>query len=108
MALQAGDLNKRITLLCPFFETSETGQRVKMWRETCKLWAQIQSVDNKTATGDGTIVHNSEYKFYVRRRKGITDEMRISWDGRTFELTGAPLDWQSDQRWLTLVCREVR
>lgn len=106
--LQAGDLNKRITLLSLFKGRDAAGQKVEIWREHCKLWAQMRCTQNSTATGDGTIVHDTEYRFYVRRRTDITDQMRIQWGGRTFELTGPPLDWQDDTRWMTIVTKEVR
>lgn len=108
MSLQAGDLNKRITLLSPFVTVTPSGQRTQEYKEVMRLWAQMRCVSNKTASEDGAIVHDTEYRFYVRRRSDLTDAMRIQWNGRTFELTGPPLDWQEDSRWMTLVTQEVR
>lgn len=108
MSLQAGDLSKRITILSPFVKVTPSGQKVTEYHRLMDLWAQVKCAGNKVLTDDGAIVHDTEYRFYVRRRSDITDGMRVQWRGRTFELTGPPLDWLEDSRWMTLVTREVR
>ena len=47
------------------------------------------------------------YQFYIRRRSGITGNMRIRWKERTFELLGPPIDWKNEKNGLTLMAREV-
>lgn len=107
--MEAGKLNTKIQLLEFKQLPSATNQKTKgqyvPWRES--IWAQVKCTQAKETEENGAIAFVTVYKFFIRRREGILPNMRILWRGRTFELTGAPVDWASETTGLTLLAREV-
>lgn len=106
--MDAGRLNKKITLLRFERKQSSTNQKTKgkytPWKT---VWAEVLCTQTKQSEQDGAVVFITSYRFHIRKRPGITGSMRISWDGRVFELTGPPIDWTKEKGGLTLVAREV-
>lgn len=107
MAVQVGRLNKRITLQKPGFTRLPSGQKVPEWLPFCTVWAEVQCTDSRAVSAEGLIQHEGLYRFYVRWRRGITAQMRVLWDDRTFEQVGPPADWKGEKDGLTLLCREL-
>lgn len=105
--MEAWKLRHKIVIQKRSLTRTAAGQRVGEWVDFATVWAQIQCTDSKSVDSDGVIQHEGLYKFFIRWRKGITAEMRILWDGRTFELTGPPVDWKTERRGLTLLAREL-
>lgn len=105
--MNAGRLNKRITIQRRTPSRAPSGQPVDKWTDHKTLWAEVVCTDSRTATADGVVQHEGLYRFYIRWTSGITAEMRILWDGRIFELTGPPADWKSNRIGLTLLAREL-
>ena len=105
--MDAGKLNRRITIQRREVKRTASGQRVGDWVDYCTVWAQIQCTDSKTVDSDGVVVHEGIYKFFIRWRTGITAEMRVLYGDRVFELTGPPADWKDERSGLTLLAREI-
>lgn len=106
--MRAGKLNKRIVIQEQVIETKPSGQKVPgEWVDKFRLWAQVKCTDSRAINDDGVIQHEATYKFYIRKRKGITAQMRILWDNRTFVLVGPPVDWMDDRTGLTLIAKEL-
>lgn len=106
--MQAGRLNQKITLLKFEREESATNQKTKgryvPWKE---VWAEALCTQTQTSEEGGAVVFITRWKFNIRKRPGIQGNMRIAWKGRTFELTGPPIDWSHEKNGLTLMAREV-
>lgn len=69
------------------------------------MWAQKKVTAGKAAESFDATQHQSTVKFYIRKIAGITAEMRVVHQGRVYELTGPPVDWE-DGRGLTLLTVE--
>lgn len=105
--MEAGKLNKRITIQKQVPKTTASNQKVSDWEDVCTVWAQVKCTSSQAVGDDGIIQHEATYKFYIRRRKGITAQMRIMWDDRIFNLVGPPIDWSEERTGLTLVAKEL-
>lgn len=105
--MDAGKLRHRITIQKLEKTRSPSGQMVGDWVDVCTVWAQAKCTASKAVTDDGVIQHEGLYKFFIRYRPGITAEMRVLWEGRTFELVGPPADWEAEKSGLTLICKEL-
>lgn len=105
--MEAGKLNKRITIQKQVTKATASNQQVGEWVDVCTVWAQVMCTSAAVVDGDGFVVHKAAYKFYIRRRDGITAQMRVKWNGRIFELEGPPIDWKNEQTGLTLIAREL-
>lgn len=105
--MEAGKLNKRITIQKLVPKASASGQQGGDWVDVATVWAQVKCTSSRAISDDGVVQHEATYKFYIRRRKGITAQMRILWDDRTFHLVGPPVDWADERTGLTLVTKEL-
>lgn len=108
--MDAGKLDKRITILefVPNRDTNRGGSFNKgTYRPFATVWAQMKTSQSTVQGADGLMVYETIHKFYIRKRDGIRANMRISYAGRTFELTGEPVDWQNEEGGLTLKAREI-
>lgn len=104
--MNAGKLRERITIQQRAKKQNPSGQVVGEWVDVCTVWAQVKCTNSKTVDSSGVVQHEGIYRFYIRWRPGITAEMRVLWQGRAFELTGPPADWDSEKSGLTLLAKE--
>lgn len=106
--MRAGRLKERIELLELRQEASSTGQKTKgTYVPVATVWAEAACENTAISEEGGAVVYLSRWKFYIRKRPGITGNMRIRWKERTFELLGPPVTWKNEPGGLTLVAREV-
>lgn len=107
--MRTGGLNTKIQLLEFVPEPSDTNQRTKgSWAPWGKpIWAEVKCTQTKQTEQDGAMAFVTVYQFFIRRRTGITGNMRVQWKGRIFALTGPPIDWKNERTGLTLMAREV-
>jgi SPP1 family predicted phage head-tail adaptor len=105
--MQAGRLNKRITIQRQQKIQKPSGQLIGEWVDVCTIWAEVNCTDSKAVDSNGVIQHEGLYRFFIRWRTGITADMRVQWDGRIFELTGPPADWKGERIGLTLITKEL-
>lgn len=106
--MNAGQLDQKITLQRFVPEKSDTRQKTKgTYVDAFTVWAGVRCTQSSVAADDGAVVYVTVYKFYIRRRDDILPNMRVKWKGKTFSLTGAPVDWKNEKNGLTLLAREV-
>lgn len=107
--MRAGGLNTKIQLMRFVPAVSATNQKGKGTYEPWggPIWAEVKCTKTQEAENGGAMAYVTAYAFYIRKREGITGNMRICWKGRTFELLGPPIDWKNEKTGLTLMAREV-
>lgn len=105
--MEAGKLNKRITIQKMVPKSSASGQQGGEWEDVYTVWAQVKCTSPRTINDEGVVQHEATYKFFIRKRKGITAQMRVKWDGRIFNLVGPPVDWADERTGLTLITKEL-
>lgn len=105
--MEAGKLNKRITIQKLLPKTALSGQQTGEWVDVCTVWAQVKCTSPRSINDDGVVQHEATYKFFIRKRKGITAQMRVLWDDRIFNLVGPPVDWADERTGLTLIAKEL-
>lgn len=106
--MEAGRLNKKITLLRFVPEPSETRQKTKgTYVPAFTIWAEVLCTQSAISVDGGAIVYETMYKFNIRDRDDILPNMRIQYKEKTFSLTGAPVDWKKEKNGMTLLAKEV-
>lgn len=105
--MDAGRLKNRISIQRREKVQKPSGQIVGEWVDVATVWADVKCTDSKTATEEGVVIHEGLFRFRIRWRPDLRADMRILWAGRTFELTGPPVDWESERVGLTLLAREL-
>ena len=105
--MEAGKLNKRITIQKLVLKAAPSGQQTGEWKDVCTVWAQVKSSNPRVINDEGVLQHEVTFKFYIRRRSDITAQMRILWNGRIFQLIGPPVDWADERTGQTLIAKEL-
>lgn len=104
--MEAGKLNRRITLQKRIQQQDASGQPVDIWEDVAKVWAWPKTQTGMGVTrnaGDVAASLNS-YSFRVRYRPSITEDMRILHDGFVFAIHQVQHDIEG-RVWTDLVCR---
>ena len=85
--LDIGKLNKRITFL-KFDEehTDEMGQNKPEYVKHKSVWATVKSLRGGEYYEAQKLRPELTYKIITRYVKGVTPDMRISYDGKIFEI----------------------
>lgn len=107
--MQAGNLNRKITIQRRTQTQDAAGQPVDAWVDVVKPWAWV-----KTQTGMGALRNSQDgsvamslvaYSFRIRYRPSVTDDMRVIYGGLYFDIKQVRHDL-ADHEWTDIVCEE--
>lgn len=100
-------LRRRVTIEQPLLTTADGGGQTVAWSPVATVFAEVRaSTGREQLTADaltGTVTH----KIRMRHRADVTADMRITWNGRIFNIR-AVLDPDDRRRWLVCICEEQR
>lgn len=108
--MQAGKLNRLITVQQRTQGQDEAGQVIDVWTEFAKVWAWIKSqtgmaVAGLTANQDGVAMSVNAYSFRIRYRPAVTDDMRVHYGGMLFDIKQVRHDLAGHE-WTDIVCEQ--
>lgn len=106
MAVNAGDLRRRVRIERRVSGVDEIGQPVSAWETVAEVWADIRG-----QTGMGTITRQQEgvpasverYSIRIRYRDGITAGMRVVYGAHVFDIRQVRMDFEG-REYTDLVC----
>lgn len=77
--MQAGKLNKRVTLQAPTVTKGASGGVVKGWSEVATVWAAIRhfSGNERAASSAGGQVAEARVEITIRHRAAVTPQIRV-------------------------------
>ena len=90
--MQAGRLNRRVTLQQPGTNTDELGQPIPGWTDVAQVWADIRMKSGLEAIKAGASVSVVQASIRVRYRAGITAGMRIVHNLQAFNIVAVMPD----------------
>lgn len=85
----------------------EMGQEKGEWTKYRSVWATVKPYKSSEYSFMGKLKPEVSHRIYVRYRTDITAEMRILYHGRTFEISGPPIDIDEKHELLEIQCEEV-
>ena len=105
--MQSGKLRHRITIQTYTETLQDNGEVTRAWSTFAQRWAswrQVSSteIENNADAIEGRIAH----EFRIRKTDGVTQDMRVSYDGRTFNVVGVVAD-RTDKRWQVITATEI-
>ena len=108
--MQAGNLNRKITIQKRVEGQSSSGQPINTWADVAKVWAWVKTqtgmaVARQTGESGGVAQSLNSYSFRVRFRTDITDGMRIVYGGLYFDIKQVRHDL-ADHIWTDLVAEQ--
>lgn len=105
--IKAGRLSKRIMFMRFATVTDDMEQSKGTWAEYKTIWADVRPYKSSEIAFMGKIKPEVTHRIYVRYRTDITADMRILYHGRTFEISGPPIDLDERHELLEIQCQEV-
>lgn len=90
--MQAGRLNRRVTLQSPSQSVDEIGQPIPGWTDVATLWADIRMKSGLESIKAGASVSVVQASIRVRYRAGITAGMRVVHNLVAYQITAVQPD----------------
>lgn len=89
--MNAGSLDRRITIEAPTITTNDVGAEVVTWATwAADVPAQVRTESSRDRILAGRITEEMAYLVTIRYRDGITPKMRLQYDGKTLTIAGPP------------------
>lgn len=103
--IEAGRLNKRVTLERATSTTNEYGEHVETWQPVGTVWAGIEPVSGREVELAKSFSASVSHKVTIRYQPGLDSTVRVNYGGRVFSVD-AVLDEREAHEKLTLYCTE--
>lgn len=105
--MQAGRLNRRITLQSPTADMNSWGEPLPSgWQEVTKLWANVRELNGVEAIKSGAETSTVKASIRIRWRDGVTPGMRVL-DGASVYDIAAVLKG-AKREYMDLLCHRVQ
>lgn len=83
------------------------GDVVKTWTDHLTTWAMIKTVQGREFIQAAAVQGENTTRFVIRYTSGITNDMRILYNGRIFEISAPPINDDEANKTLTIMAKEV-
>lgn len=95
--MRAGQLRQRITIQQPTIVQDTFGEADVTWSTYIQAWASIEPLRGREALEAMSLQQEVTHRVRMRHRDGVTPDMRISHDGRTFNIRSVRNLWERDK-----------
>lgn len=82
----ASRLRHRVTLQQPSETPDGAGGVTRTWQDVATLWAEIEALSANESVEAARLVSGITHRITLRYRSGVTAQMRVSFDGRVFNI----------------------
>ena len=101
------DFRHRITIQYPDgYEKNEEGIVVPKWADLATVWAAFEPLRSREFFEAAAVNAENTVRFFIRYMPGITQEMRILFDDRVFNIT-AVMDRADRKAELEIMAKEL-
>jgi SPP1 family predicted phage head-tail adaptor len=104
--MHAGNLKHRIIIQQRTNTQDASGQPLETWSTFATVWANITPLIGRDYLAARQLVDEVDHDVTIRYRSGVLPKMRISYDGRTFEIISV-INKDEGDAWMYLKCKEV-
>lgn len=87
MQVEIGDLRHRITLQRKTATVSESGFETENWEDYKTLWAAVTNLHGREYFAAAAVQAEGTVKFTIRYLPGVDTAMRISFRGKSYNIT---------------------
>jgi len=84
--MRPGKLSELITIEQEVEQRDGSGGFTVTWQQFAKVWAQVQPVRLSESERQGAVRASRGYLFTMWRRGDLSEDMRIAWNGETFNI----------------------
>ena len=104
--MQAGLLNRRVTLQAPGTTQDELGQPIPGWTDVATVWGDVRLRSGLESVKAGAAVSTVQASVRIRYRTGINAGMRVLVDAVPYEVLAVQPD-VGGREYVDLVCQVV-
>lgn len=101
-----GDLKRRILIEQVGRARDAVGGQVEAWGELATVWAKVEPLSATERYWRQQTAGQASHRVTIRYRTDVTTKMRVSYNGRRFEIRGVT-DVDDARAWLELSCDEL-
>ena len=103
--MQAGKLNKRVTIQGHTETIDEYGYAVKNWADLATVWAHVKNVNGKEFIKSNVELSEVSTSIRIRKRKGLDSSMRVIFNDNILQIVAVLPDEETND-YLDLVCKK--
>lgn len=98
--MKAGELDQRITVLAPTVVQNALNEDVETFAQLRRPWARAMEEKGRefVAADQMTALHKVAFK--IRWAANITEQCRVEWRDRTYEILNITGTYRSGEMWL--------
>ena len=104
--MQAGRLNRRVTLQSPSQSVDEIGQPIPGWTDVATVWGDIRMKSGLESIKAGAPVSVVQASIRIRYRAGVNAGMRVVHNLQVYEILAVQPD-VGGREYVDLVCQAV-
>lgn len=104
--MRAGALRHRIAIEEKSVAQNEFGEEEATWNTFVDAWASIRPLTGREFLESRAQGQEISHEVRLRHRDGVTPEMRVSFDGRVFDIEAA-MNVEERGKELVLMCKEL-
>lgn len=108
MSLQAGALDRRITIQSKTVAPDEFGEPIETWSDLAALWAEVVPLGGREAFEARQVGAEQRTRFRIRHRTDVLREMRLLYDGDVYDIEAAEEDRRFGRREALLITAVAR
>ncbi len=105
--MNAGDLDKRVTILSPTSTQNGAGETVTTYAAIATVWAQVRQQSAMESIRNADTTAQATYAIRIRWRPDVTEKCRLRYAGRDLEISKVIEGWERKVE-LQIVAHEVR
>jgi SPP1 family predicted phage head-tail adaptor len=104
--MKTTNLRNRITLQQKLITKDPEGIPMETWQDIVTIWAAVEPLRGREYFQAATVQSQNMIRFTTRYRKGITSEMRILYDSKSYDIQSI-IDVNGRHQQLELMAKEV-
>lgn len=102
--LNAGRLDQQITLQQRVDVVNGFGENVPTWSDVATVWASANPKRGREFFAAAQQQAEGPVAFLIRYRSGLTERMRVVWNGVNYDIASPPIDGFGLKESLELMC----
>lgn len=101
-----GLFRNRISILHTVMVEDELNNQIEEEQVFTNAWAMIKTLKGSEYVKAGAVRGELIYRFIIHYAPGITNSMKVSYNGRTFDIIEPPINDDEMDKTLTIIAKE--
>ena len=102
----SGLFRNRIEIIHVAITEDELGNQIEKEQTFKSVWAMIKTLKGSEYLKAAAVQATKIYRFVIHYTPGITNDMKVLYDGRTFDIIEPPTNDDEMDRTLTIIAKE--